>query len=291
MWVMELQLVKKINNMMKWGYNMDEDNRTFLYSSFISYKNYRQMSSSEIEKNEKDYHNLDFIAKNIIKLYCAFSNVTDFSKVTEKFKYDYIEGESEIERNETREEKAGIGVIYDYICQFDPQKDKFNIFVEAMKIHSMLYSECVGKEFGGKIRTEQALLFDTDIEVMPPEEATKRFNAYILTSDSIMKELDQKNVFEYIEGCLKIVVDLITIQPFSDGNKRTFRSLFNIMMKRKNLPPIYIGNNSKEYSDSLIKAMRTGDYSDLTKLYTRLLCDSIVLLGLEEYEIENNKTK
>ena len=291
MWVMELQLVKKINNMMKWGNNMDDENRAFLFSSFVSYKNYRQMAAKHDNENPNDYHNLDFIAKNIIKMYCAFSNVTDFSKVVEKFKYDYIESESEIERNETKEEKAGIGIIYDYICNFDPEKDKFNIFVEAMKIHSMLYSQCVGKEFGGKIRTEQALLFDTDIEVMPPEEATKRFNAYILKSDAIMNELDQKGVFEYIEGCLKIVVDLIIIQPFADGNKRTFRSLFNLMMKRKNLPPIYIGNNSKAYSDSLIKAMRTGDYSDLTKLYMRLICDSIVLLGLEEYEIEKDKIK
>ena len=288
---MELQLVKKINNVIRWGDNMNEENKTFLYSSFISYKNYREVSSDGQLTNSKSYHNIDFIAKNIIKMYCAFSNVTDFSRVTDKFKYDYIESESEIERNETREEKAGIGVIYDYICQFNPEKDKFNIFVEAMKIHSMLYSQCVGKEFGGKIRTEQALLLDTDIEVLPPEEATKRFNAYILTSDSIMSELDEKDILEYIEGCLKIIVDLIVIQPFADGNKRTFRSLFNIMMKRKNLPPIYIGNNSKAYSDALLKAMRTGNYEDLTKLYIRLLCDSIVLLGLEEYELDNNKTK
>lgn len=291
MWVMALQLVKRMNNIIKWGDNMDEENRTFLYSSFVSYKNYRDITGNGKMHNPTDYHNLDFIAKNIIKLYCAYSNVTDFSKVTDKFKYDYIESESEIERNETREEKAGIGIIYDYICHFNPEKDKFNIFVEAMKIHSMLYSQCVGKEFGGKIRTEQALLFDTDIEVIPPEEAMKKFNTYILTSDGIMKELDDKDVFEYIEGCLKVIVDLITIQPFADGNKRTFRSLFNIMMKRKNLPPIYIGNNSKAYSDALLKAMRKGDYEDLTKLYIRLLCDSIVLLGLEEYELENNKIK
>ena len=276
---------------MKWGSNMDDENKTFLYSSFASYKNYREMANKNNDENINDYHNLDFIARNIIRLYDAFSNVTDFSAVTDKFKYDYIESESEIENNETMEEKAGIGVIYDYICKFDPEKDKFNIFVEAMKIHQMLYSQCVGKEFGGKIRTEQALLFDTDIEVIPPDQAMKRFNEYILKSDSIMKELDEKGIFEYIEGCLKIAVDLITIQPFADGNKRTFRSLFNIMMKRKKLPPIYIGHYSKEYSDSLLKAMRTGDYSDLTKLYMRLLCDSIVLLGLEEYELENNKSK
>lgn len=270
---------------------MDDETRTFVYSSFASYRNYRQLSTKQGYENSNDYHDLDNIVKNIIQVYNKYSYGTDFSKVIEKFKYDYIESESEIERNETKEEKAGIGIIYDYICNFDPEKDKFNIFVEALKIHSMLYSQCVGREFGGKLRTEQALLFDTDIEVVPPKEAEKRFNEYILKSDSIMKELDEKNIYEYIEGCLKIVVDLITIQPFADGNKRTFRSLFNLMMKRKNFPPIYIGNDSKAYSDSLIKAMRTGDYSDLTRLYTRLICDSIVLLGLEEYEFENNKTK
>lgn len=242
----------------------------------------------------KDYHNLDEIAKKIILIYTRWGNVTDFTGVVEKFKKQYINGESKIENNETKEEKRGIGVIYDYICNYNFDQNGFNIFVNSIDIHTKLFSKCIGKEFGGSLRTEQAVLFDTNIEVVSPVEAMKRYNEYIMKSDSIMEQLDKMDIFGYIDGCLKIMVDLIKIQPFADGNKRTFRSLFNLMIKRKNLPPVYIGNEeSGDFKKALLSAMVDDNYEQLNKLYIRLICDSIVLLGLKEAQIEqrNERTK
>lgn len=242
----------------------------------------------------KDYHDLDEIAKKIILIYTRWGNVTDFTGVVEKFKKQYINGESKIENNETKEEKRGIGVIYDYICNYNFDQNGFNIFVNSIDIHTKLFSKCIGKEFGGSLRTEQAVLFDTNIEVVSPVEAMKRYNEYIMKSDSIMEQLDKMDIFGYIDGCLKIMVDLIKIQPFADGNKRTFRSLFNLMIKRKNLPPVYIGNEeSGDFKKALLSAMVDDNYEQLNKLYIRLICDSIVLLGLKEAQIEqrNERTK
>lgn len=242
-------------------------------------------------KNE-DYHNLDEIAKKIILIYTRWGNVTDFTGVVEKFKKQYINGESKIENNETKEEKRGIGVIYDYICNYNFDQNGFNIFVNSIDIHTKLFSKCIGKEFGGSLRTEQAVLFDTNIEVASPAEAMKRYNEYIMKSDSIMEQLDKMDIFEYINGCLKIMVDLIKIQPFADGNKRTFRSLFNLMIKRKNLPPVYIGNEeSGDFKKALLSAMVDDNYEQLNRLYIRLICDSIVLLGLKEAQVEQKSEK
>src|SRR5574344_836477 len=105
-------------------------------------------------------------------------------------------------------------------------------------MHMKLYSQTVVKEFGGNIKTEQALLMDTNIEVMSPKEAMIHFNSYIGLSDSIMEEFDNKPIPEYILGCFRIMTDLIRTQPFGDGNKRTFRWLCNLMMKRKNFPHV-----------------------------------------------------
>lgn len=262
-----------------------EENKTFMFACFNSYNDLVQASKNGFI-DEKGYHNLDSIARNIIKLYLDNVEITDFSKVIEKFKRQYINGESRIENNETKEEKAGIGIIYDHICNYDFNSRSFNIFVNSMDIHTKLYSQCVGKEFGGALRTEQALLVDTIVEVVPPKEAMLRFNAYIGKSNQLMEELDKLDIFGYIDGCLRIMVDLIKLQPFADGNKRTFRSLFNLMLKRKNLPPVYIGDNSKEFHEKLLKAMVDDDFTELNNLYIRLICDSIVSLGLKEAQLE-----
>lgn len=265
--------------------NPDELNKSFVLECFRKYKDLRKETIVDT-----DYHDFNAIATNIIVLFLSYNGDVDFKKMIEKLKDKYINGESKIENNETKEEKLGIGEIYDFISNFDFSKKNFNIFVSSMEIHMKLYSKMVGKEFGGNIRKEQALLMDTNIDVMTPKEAMEHYNSYIATSDSIMKELDNKTPQEYIMGCLKIMTDLIKTQPFGDGNKRTFRSLFNLMMKRKNFPPVYIGEeNNKEFSKCLLKAVTTEDYTDLYDLYLVLICDSIVEVGLGEQKIESGK--
>ena len=252
----------------------------FLENCFNSYNKLRTSVSTR-----KDYHDLILISKNMINLYLESAENVDYSSIIEKFKKIYITDESRIESNESKEEKEGIGAIYDYICDYDFSKKNFNIFVDSMQIHVLLYSKMPGKEFGGKIRTEQALLVDTDIEVMTAEDAKKHYNSYIMNSYKIMSSLDEKNILDYIKGSLMVMVDLIKTQPFADGNKRTFRSLFNLMLKRRNLPPVYVGGKEvSNFSKALLKAMREDDYMDLYELYLRLIADSISKIGLKEIQ-------
>ncbi|MCM1370787.1 MAG: Fic family protein [Clostridium sp.] len=263
---------------------MNESEKEFLIKCFKRYEELKIHLSNKSNNLEK--YNLDEISKNIINIYMSNNLNYDIFELTQKFKELYVNSESKIENNESKEEKFGIAEIYDYICNYDFKTKKFNIFTESLIIHMNLYSKCLGKEFGGKLREEQALLFDTNIEVVPPNIAKLEFNKYISETDKLINELDKGDIFEYINGCLKIMVDLIKLQPFADGNKRTFRSLFNLMLKRKNIPPVYIGlEDTDVFSSSLLKAMVNNDYSDLNRLYIRLICDSISLLGLEQKNI------
>lgn len=265
-----------------------EENKKFMEECFNRYVKLRTLQKKN--KDSKEYHYLIAISKNMINLYLENAENIDYKDVIEKLKMKYIKGESKIENNETKEEKKGIGVIYDFICDYDFTNRHFNIFVDSMQIHMHLYSKMLGKEFGGKIRTEQAVLADTNIEVMTPDDARAHYNSYIPNSDKIMSELDKKDIFDYIKGCLIIMTDLIKTQPFADGNKRTFRSLFNLMLKRKNLPPVYLGDQETEFlSKALLKAMIEENYTDLYELYLRLICDSIVMVGLKEMKTEKSK--
>ena len=234
-----------------------------------------------------DYHNLNEITKNMIQAFYELGVEDDYSFIIEKFKRRYISYESNIENNESKQEKNGIGKVYDYICNFDIQKDSFNIFINSLKIHQLLYSNFKGKEFGGGIRNTNVVLYDSDIEILDPISARERFNSYISISDELMKKIDKENIIQYIKECLVIMVDLIKTQPFADGNKRAFRSLYNLMLKRKKLPPVYIGKDEEDnFKNGLLKAMGENDYTLLTDLYLKLICDSIVSVLLQKEKIE-----
>ena len=233
------------------------------------------------------------IYRNIIATYFSYVKKPSFNILVEDYKLNYIFNESRVEKNISYEEILGLGDIYDYINLFDFKKDKFNIFTTSLILHMKLYSHCVGSEFGGKLRTSQAILFDSNIEVVDYLEAQKIFNSYISKSDEIFKPLDEGNLFEYIDNCIALDVNLIKLQPFADGNKRVFRSILNLLFKRINLPPVYIDVNERNiYKEALHKAMKTGNNDDIIEFYYKKMCDTIIYLDLYNSKLsEQSKNK
>jgi hypothetical protein len=137
---------------------------------------------------------------------------------------------------------------------------------------------------------------DFHADIMDPKEVRDKFNAFF-SSDEKKQEyenaLNNSNIFEYIDYAVNTTCDLIGMQPFGDGNKRTFRSLLNLMFKKKNLPPVYITRKErKTYHDALEKALYEHDYSELDAFYYYKICDSIYELDFKpylEYLKEKNK--
>lgn len=224
--------------------------------------------------------------KGVIQSYFLYVQKPEFSVLVDEYKGKYIYNESRVEKNVTKEEQFGLGEIYDYINSFDFDKDHFNIFTTSMILHMKLYSKCLGKEFGGKLRDTTAFLYDSNLEVMDPVQAQKVFNAFIPESDKIFEPLQNNDLFGYIDNCIKLDVELIKIQPFADGNKRTFRALLNLLFKKIEIPPIYIETKERrKYKDCLLRAMRYGDYEKIIHFYYLKICDEIVKLDLELSEI------
>lgn len=240
---------------------------------------------------KKEYNQFDFIPHNIIGLYYYYINKKHFNIIFQNYKDKYIYNESRVETNCTHEEQIGIGKVYDYIQNYNSDFKNFNIFLESMKIHQLLYSECEGKEFGGKLRDNDVVLYDTNIEVVPAYQAKKIFNSYIVKSKEIIASLEECNIFDYIDNCIKISTELMKLQPFYDGNKRTFRALLNLMLKNKNLAPIYIEVEQRDlYKEFLLQAMK-GDYEKLTRFYYYKICDAIVELDIKYTNSNNQKIK
>ncbi len=299
---------------------IDQDTIDLLLTAFELYN--ISKSHNNVYKNEHDVS----ICKTLIDQYYRKIR-PNYVDMILNFKRKYIANEALVEKNDTPEERKGVALAYDYITSFDIDKDYFNIFVNSLQIHSLLYKPLDDKNreafedrleesirlyeeakrekdlekfkksrelansiefvsFGGNLRTDSAIMRDFDVEVPSAEEACRIFNSY-LHPDKVREYEEAKadpNIFHYIDYCVRTVADLIALQPFADGNKRTFRTLLNLMFKERNLPPVYIVRKERAaYHDALEKAICQKDYDDLITFYYFKICDSIYELDFEPY--------
>ena len=232
-------------------------------------------------RNQKMEHRLfneeNYIPENIITLYLYYLKQNDYQAIVKNYKLQYIDNEAEVEPDVTIEERIGLAHIYDFISSYDFANKTPNVFVDALKMHCLLYSACPYPEFGGKLREDAVRLQGSSYEVISAEEARRTFQNYLAHK----LNYDPENALDYISECIKIMVDLIKIQPFRDGNKRTFRSLLNLLLGKIGIPPIYINISEREvYKNELMKAIETGNYKSITKFYYYKICDAIIELDL-----------
>ena len=95
------------------------------------------------------------------------------------------------------------------------------------------------------------------------------------------KEIDPKNIIEYINKCIEIKCKLIKIHPFGDGNGRSIRAFINLLFRLANIPPIYIENKEREkYGVAMQLAVGDGDLSKIKQFYYYKICDSIISLDI-----------
>lgn len=216
------------------------------------------------------------IPENIIVLYIHYLEKKNYQAVVRDYMFKYIDNEALVEPGVTVEERLGLADIYRYISTYDFSRMP-NLFVEGLKMHSMLYAHCPYPEFGGKLRNQTAVLNNVSHDVVPAEEARRFFQSLI----SKKYEVNDNNVLDYIDEVIRDTVDLIKVQPFNDGNKRTFRSLLNLMLGRVGIPPVYINIEERDiYLEKLMEAIDKGNYEGIIRFYYYKICDAIVTLDL-----------
>ena len=111
---------------------IDEDSLTLLTTAFELYNTSK--AHNNIYRNER----CAAICRNLIKQY--YKRVKpNYVNMIINFKRKYIANEALVEKNDTPEERKGVALVYDFITNFDIDKDYFNIFVTSLQIHSLLY--------------------------------------------------------------------------------------------------------------------------------------------------------
>jgi len=246
------------------------------------------------KKNHTLYDLDSIVPQKIIETYYQSIKQPEFKEIYDTFKRKYIYNESRVDETLRLEEKKGLASAYDYIVDYDFNSKKFNVFIEGLKIHTILFSYCPNPAFGGTLRTNNVYLHKEGIEVPSSEEARTYFQSYLNTFDKsrqlpIVDINNSITIFDYINACIYVTTELIKYQPFPDGNKRTFRALLNLMFKQYNLPPTYIKTSERgEYKDALFEAMKDKKYNRLYQFYYYKICDSIYDLDIQP-DIEKAK--
>ena len=258
-------------------------------------------------KTEKRlFENSTVIPEMIILTYYTCIRKPFFNNIYEEFKNKYIPlknfkerylyNENKLEQVHSKEEQQGLRLVYDYIQKKDTFDD-ISIYTLS-DIHEILYSKSPYPEFGGKYRTDERSLPNSGIDVTSPSlivhEMNKlRYEINELINEGIRlgKEIDPKNIIEYINKCIEIKCKLIKIHPFGDGNGRSIRAFINLLFRLSNIPPIYIENKEREkYGIAMQLAVGDGDFSKIKQFYYYKICDSIISLDINLSYLNSEET-
>jgi Fic family protein len=144
---------------------------------------------------------------------------------------------------------------------------------DILGLHGLVLQK-IEKEFAGRYRNAGVRISGANF--VPP-------NA--LKVDTLMDGLiqwvnDPDNPLDIIVKAAIFHHRFVWIHPFFDGNGRTVRLVFNLLLMRAGFPPaIILKNDRKKYYDALNKA-NTGDYSKLLLLVVQALERSLdIYLG------------
>ena len=208
-----------------------------------------------IKKTKKSefYSKDNFTPFNLIRYYFKEMEELPFEKIANNYRRKYLINENFIENVHTKEERAGLREVYDYVLSNGWKRFR-NIYV-ILKLHSLLYSkvaeEC--RSFGGSFRQANAMIADSDVETTRYEMIGKEIQALYGVYDNLLKvgeaisiNKDEEQLMKYLEECIRLKCRLVEIHPFADGNGRTCRAFLNILFRNVGLPPVYIEKGEKD---------------------------------------------
>lgn len=135
---------------------------------------------------------------------------------------------------------------------------------DLLKVHALVLQK-IEQEFAGRYRNAGVRISGANF--VPP-------NA--LKVEALMEELiawthDETSLLSPVIKAAIFHHRFVWIHPFFDGNGRTVRLLFNLLLMKFGYPPaIILKNDRKKYYDALNKANQ-GDYSKITLLVFQAL--------------------
>lgn len=179
------------------------------------------------------------------------------------------------ETNQNIIELAGLSFMYDYV--FEHTNDDISIYT-SKELNKLLYSTAPHPENTGEYRKSNTLVEGAKFETIDYHNIPAEMMYLGSEIDNILYD-NESNTSDYIEKIIRLHHRLTIVHPFQDGNGRTSRSLCNMLLLRRNIPPVFFTNeNKKEYKDSLRIADTEKIYEPLYESFFKSIIKSFALL-------------
>lgn len=233
------------------------------------------------------------IPMTIIQFYLESDATLKVSeKIYKKFKIKYILSENELEGvpvsksevkglvynnsdHHTKEEVLGLADVYEYINNYSFEQNRNFTIYEILTIHSILFSYTPFPQYAGRFRNSPARILGSQVELADYSIITTEMNKASLEFCEILEK--HANIEEYIRSAIRFHAKLIKIHPFSDGNGRSTRAMFNLLMKYVGLPPMYVKLEEKDkYCEALESAIMEGNTKKLEQFFLFKIANAII---------------
>lgn len=199
--------------------------------------------------------------------------------------------EEKARRQDFEANSKGLRDVYNYIHSGVAGTIKL-LNVNLMLLHQQLYKHFDYPNFGGKYRTFNCFISETSVETTEYsliDAAINKLNPMfvdLLDRASNMENIE--DVFNYIEGCIKLKYKILLVHPFPDGNGRVTRALTNMLFERAGIPSVYIGPVDKEIYLDALKEANNGNFEPLKAFYYYKISDTIVEIDIDK-KLEEEK--
>jgi Fic family protein len=148
---------------------------------------------------------------------------------------------------------------------------------ELKELHKLLFKLSPNPDLAGEFRTIDNEITGAQIQTVYYGKIEEELYLLDKEIDALMDQIDQLSFSDVLERAVVIHHRLTQIHPFTDGNGRLSRAVMNWILKRKNLPPIYVEVAKKqEYLANLTDADK-GDLSGLVNFFLEILLKNIVV--------------
>ena len=180
------------------------------------------------------------------------------------------------EQNQNIIEVAGLTFAYDYA--FEECKGLITIY-DAKTINEKLFSTAPYPEFGGLYRPTNTLVLGAKFETIDYRDIPKEMKNLDHEVEAFMNSADSLSKSAYIERVATIHHRLTVIHAFRDGNGRTSRVFANMMLLKRDIPPIFFSGDQKtEYKAALKEADLTNSYDSLFECFFKSILNTYASL-------------
>lgn len=176
------------------------------------------------------------------------------------------------ETNKNIIEVAGLTLAYDYV--FEEVQNELSIY-DAKHLNEKLFSTSEYPEYGGRYRETNTLVLGAKFETIDYRKIPEEM--YFLDKDikQLMEEYTNLSFSCFVEQVIRIHHRLTVIHAFRDGNGRTSRAFANMMLLKRDIPPVFFKNTEKEeYKDALGLVDKTNQFDALYERFFKSILNS-----------------